>query len=98
MAYTSKKELYDEVARLNEKYCKNTKNHLRVGSAYNGYRVELTGKTYERNGHKKWRGIGSGADSVTHGYLSPKETLGSLYRAESKGWLKSQIKHWEKCR
>jgi len=93
---TGKKELYDEVARFNKKYCKDTKNKLRVGSAYGGYRVELTGKQYANNPHR-YRGIGSGCASVgCGGFLTPTQALNELYRAESKGYLRSTINHYEK--
>ena len=93
----TKKELQSEIDRLNKKYCKNTKNKLKVGSAYGGYQVQLTGKRYKNN-PRKWRGIGSGVSSVTFGYQSATKTLSDLYKAESKGHLRSQISHYEKPR
>lgn len=93
----TKKDLYAEVERLNAKYCKNTKNKLKVGSAYGGYQVQLTGKRYKNNA-RKWRGIGSGVSSVTYGYQSATNALNDLYMSESKGHLRSQINHYEKPR
>lgn len=93
----ARQELFDEVKRFNNKYCRNTKNKLVVGSAYGGYQVQLTGKRYKNNPNK-WRGIGSGASSVTWGFQTPKDTLGELYKAESKGWLRNQIRQHEKPR
>ncbi len=92
----SRQELESEVSRLNRKYCKNTKNKLKVSGAYGGTKVELTGKEYKRGKKRFWRGIGSGAESVTDGYKSPKETLFGLYRKDSNGSLKEQIRHAEK--
>ena len=89
-------ELESEVNRLNKKYCKNTKNHLKVSGAYGGVKVELTGKEYKRGRKTFYRGIGSGAESVTEGYLTPRETLFNLYKKDSKGSLQYQIKHAEK--
>ena len=82
----SKKDLYSEVDRLNKKYCSTTKNKLVVDKAYGGYQVCLTGKRYKNNPHK-WRGIGSGCSGITH-----------LYRAESKGELRSKVRFYEKPR
>ena len=89
-------ELESEVERLNRKYCKNTKNHLRVAGAYGGVKVELTGKSYKRGKKWHWRGIGSGSETVTDGYRAPKEVLFDLYKKDSKGSLQRQIKHAEK--
>ena len=93
----TKKDLFNEVDRLNKKYCSKTKNKLCVSQAYGGYEVCLTGKRYKNN-PKKWRGIGSGQANVTYGHDTATNTLNSLYRAESKGWLRSQIRHYEKPR
>ena len=90
-------ELFAEVKRLNSKYCKNTKNKLVVDRAYGGYQVGLTGKRYKNNSHK-WRGIGSGMASVTTSHQSATRTLNDLYASDSKGYLKSKIKHYEKYR
>lgn len=89
MAYTSKNELYDEVERLNRKYCSKTKNKLQISRAYGGYKVELTGKTSKR-------GLGDCVSSVTNGFLSPRETLNSLYKNESLGYLQNDLRRFEK--
>ena len=93
----TKKELREEIDRLNKKYCRNTKNKLVLGSAYGGYQVQLTGKRYKNNPHK-WRGIGSGVSSMTYGFQSAKNTLSDLHEIDSKGYLQSRIKHYEKPR
>lgn len=42
MAIT-KKDLQEEVDKLNKKYCARTGNELRIQGAYGGYQVQLTG-------------------------------------------------------
>ncbi len=93
----SKKDLYSEVDRLNKKYCSTTKNKLVVDKAYGGYQVCLTGKRYKNNPHK-WRGIGSGCSGITHYHDTANNTLNALYRAESKGELRSKVRFYEKPR
>ena len=95
MAIT-KRDLESEVARMNAKYCKNTKNRLQVGGAYGGYKVVLTGKPY-KNG-KGYRGIGTGNADITYGYRSAKDTLADLYKADGRGNVKQKINHFEKSR
>lgn len=46
----TKKDLQNYIDSLNRKYCKHTKNHLEINSAYGGYQVVLTGKPLKR----KW--------------------------------------------
>ena len=93
----TKKELFAEVERLNKKYCSKTKNKLRVSQAYGGYEVQLTGKRYKNN-PKKWRGIGSGCVEITHGHNTATKTLEDLYRYDSKGYVKNNIRYYEKKR
>lgn len=84
-----KKYLDQEVNRLNRKYAKNSKHKLRVQGAYGGVQVQITGK----QGKRGYRGyLGSGADSITTGFLSPKETLFKLYQADSQGDIKRKFK------
>ncbi len=94
----TKKDLQREVDRLNEKYCKNTKNHLVVSEAYGGYAVELEGKYYKRgNKFFKRKGAMSGAASIGNDYHdTATKTLASLLKADSKGWVKNSIRHYEK--
>lgn len=93
----SKKDLYDEVERLNKKYCKNTKSYLRVSQAYGGYEVVLTGKPYNKGSKTYYRGrLGSGSTPVGNDYHgSIKDTLFGLYKADSKGNVKRKIKYWD---
>lgn len=94
----TKKDLCREVARLNDKYCKNTKNHLVVGEAYGGYEVQLRGKEYKR-GKKTFRRKGSlsGAVSIGNQYHdTATKTLEGLCKADSRGWVKNQIRYYEK--
>ncbi len=90
------RDLKDEVSRLNRKYCKNTKNYLDIDRAYGGYQIVLTGKRCKNK--PKWRknSLGSGCASVTTGYPSATKALSDLYRADSRGWLRSSIRHYEK--
>lgn len=91
----TKKDLQNEVNRLNNKYCRNTKNHLRISQAYGGYSVELVGKRNKRTG-KLLKGAMSGAGSIGNDYHdTATKTLNSLYRADSRGWVKSSIRSHE---
>lgn len=90
-----KSELYWEVEKLNDKYCKNTKNKLKVNEAYGGYSVMLTGKRSKKTG-KLLKGAMTGASSVGNEYHgSVRETLDGLYKADYMGWIKSTIKYYE---
>lgn len=93
MAFT-KKDLYAEVERLNEKYCKKTKNKLCIGCAYGGYQVQLTGK--ERKDGKGFIGLGTACMNITRGYKTVDETLFELYRCDSLGDVESMVKYFEK--
>ncbi len=87
-------DLKDEVKRLNDKYCKNSKNELVINRAYGGFEVLLKAKT-GKNGKKLKSGLGSGAVSITYGHDTSLNTLNSLYKSESRGWLQSTIKHYK---
>ncbi len=93
----TKKDLQAEVKRLNAKYCKNTLNKLDISYAYGGYQVVLTGKRFKNN-PRKWRkgSLGSACANVTYGHDTATKTLNDLYKNESKGWLRSNIRHYEK--
>ena len=91
----TKKDLQKEVDRLNDKYCKRTKNKLRISQAYGGYSVELVGKRHKTTG-KLLKGAMSGAADIGNPYHdTATNTLRGLYKAESKGWIKSAIKYRE---
>lgn len=91
----TKRDLQYEVDRLNNKYCKNTKNKLSISQAYGGYSVELVGKRNKRTG-KLLKGAMSGSGYVGNQYHdTATNTLMSLYKAESRGWVKSAIKSHE---
>lgn len=92
----TKKDLLSEVERLNEKYCKKTKNELYVQCAYGGYQVQLTGK--KRKDGKGFVGIGTSRINVTRGYHTANETLVELYQSDSKGDVEQTIKYFEKRR
>lgn len=97
----TKKDLEYEVKRLNERYCKNTKNHLVIKQAFGGYSVMLTGKTYKRGKKTFWRkgSLGSGGVNVGNGYHdTATNTLNGLYKAEARGWLQKDIRYREKYR
>lgn len=87
---TYKQILETEINRLNEKYCKNTKNELKLYGAYGGYKVGLTGKKC-KGAANRYRGLGSGMTDITYGYSTPKDVLNDLYKSDSKGWLKYKI-------
>lgn len=72
MAIT-KKDLQEEVDKLNKKYCARTGNELRIQGAYGGYQVQLTGK--RRKDGKGYRGMGSGCVDVTSGYQSARNAM-----------------------
>ncbi len=92
------KDLQAEVDRLNSKYCKHTRNELAVERAYGGYAVILTAKRDKRNG-KRLKGSMQGASDVGNQYHdSATNTLTGLYKAESRGWVKSSIKSHEPSR
>lgn len=91
----TKKDLEYEIRRLNEKYCKSGKNELRLSQAYGGYQVQLTGKRTKKGGFYK-NSLRSGAASITSGYGNASETLSALYKADSRGWLSSDVKHYRK--
>ena len=71
----TKKDLVQHVNYLNEKYCKNTKNHFVISQAYGGYSVALTGKTYKRGKRTYWRkgsiGSGHGSTLINGIYTNP---------------------------
>lgn len=94
----TKKDLQLYVDELNEKYCKNTKNHLKIYQAYGGYTVGLTGKIYKR-GNKTYQRKGSlnGSVSIGNSYHdTATKTLERLYKDDSKGWIKEDIRYYEK--
>lgn len=93
----NKKDLQAEVNRLNEKYCKNTKNHLVVNEAYGGYSVQLTGKEYKRgNKYYKRKGSISGAAAIGYDcHDTAANTIKNLHKAESRGWVRNSIMQYE---
>lgn len=94
----TKKDLENEVKRLNEKYCKNTKNHLVISRANGGYSVGLTGKFVKKGGKwvKKKHSMSGMADIGNSWHDTANNTLNGLYKADAKGWIKETIKHHEK--
>lgn len=95
----TKKDLQNYVAYLNDKYCKNSKNHFEIHQAYGGYSVGLTGKTYKRGGktHYYKNSLRSGMADVGNPYHdTATKTLEGLYRAEARGWIKEKVKHYNK--
>lgn len=95
----TKKDLQNEVKRLNQKYCKNTKNCLVVDGAYGGYSIGLVGKRDKRfkKYFKRVKGSIPGMATVgVYGYESASKTLAKLNKVESSGRLKRDIKFYEK--
>lgn len=93
----TKKDLLNAVDRLNNKYCKKSRNKLCITSAYGGYEVGLTGKTTKTGKYYK-DSLGSSVVNVTVGHNNATKTLNDLYESDSRGWLKSKIKHYNKKR
>lgn len=91
-------DLNSEVDRLNKKYCKNTKNHLKVEKNGYGYSVNLTGKTYKRGKKTFWRkgSIGSGEVRLTGLGKTKAETIQRIREEERSGNLKRIIRRREK--
>ena len=97
----TKKDLERYVKELNNKYCKNTKNHLVINQAYGGYEVNLTGKTYKKGNKICYRkgSLGSGCSTIGNQYHdSATKTLEGLYKADSRGWVLGQVRHYERNR
>lgn len=91
----TKRDLQYEVNRLNNKYCRNTKNYLTISQAYGGYSVELVGKRNKRTG-KLLKGAMHGSGSIGNAYHdTATNTLNGLYKAESRGWIRSSIRSYE---
>ena len=91
----SYRDLQAEVNRLNNKYCKRTKNELTISRAYGGYSVELVGKRNKRTG-KRLKGAMTGASSVGNQYHdTATNTLIALYKADARGWVKNSVKSYE---
>jgi hypothetical protein len=88
------RDLQDEVKEMNEKYCKKGRVEMRVQRAYGGYQVQLVSK-YDKKG-RPLSSLGSGCASITSGFDTAKETLADLYKSNSKGWLVSDIKFYNK--
>lgn len=89
------KDLQREVNRLNAKYCKRTKNQLEISRAYGGYSVELVGKRNKRT-HRLLKGAMSGSAGIGNQYHdTATNTLAGLYRADSRGWVKSAVRQYE---
>lgn len=93
MAIT-KKDLQEEVDKLNKKYCSRSGNQLRISSAYGGYQVQLSGK--KRKDGKGYRGIGSGCVNVTYGYQSARNALADLWKYDSKGFVRKTVRDHER--
>lgn len=91
----TKKDLFKEIDRLNKKYCKGGKNRLVVSQAYGGYQVCLTGKKKKSGGYYKGS-LNSGCASITNGHDTATNTLNSLYKSDSRGWLSSDIKYYNR--
>ena len=92
----TKRDLKNYVDYLNDKYCKNTKNHLEISQAYGGYSVELTGKTNKRTGRPLKGSLGYASSYVGNQYHDTStNTIRGLSMADSRGWIKSAIKQHE---
>ena len=92
----NRKDLENLVDFYNKRYCRNTKNELTIHKAYGGYCVELTGKRNKRTGRWLKGSLGSGVADVGNPYHdTATKTIEGLYKADSRGWLKSAIRSHE---
>lgn len=91
----TKKDLRAEVDRLNKTYCSKTKNQFAIHEAYGGYQIVLVGKP-RKNGNGR-RGLNGAFVPITGGYRSARDTISDLYMKEARGWVKSDLKSYEKC-
>jgi hypothetical protein len=84
----TRKDLENEVRRLNGLYKKNDRTAIKfaVSGAYGGYQVILKGNPVF--GY-------SGAHDVTYGHDTARETLSKLHYAESRG-LKDDVDRFHK--
>lgn len=95
----TKKDLQNAVDFYNERYCKKTKNMLAISQAYGGYAVVLTGKRNRKTGRPLVGSIGTGHANVGNSYHdTATNTLNGLYKADSRGYLKSSIEFYDKGR
>lgn len=91
-----KVDLENYVSYLNNKYCKHTKNKLEINRAYGGYSVVLTGKRNKRTGRWLKGSMGSGASCVGNQYHdTATNTINGLLNADSRGYIKSQVRFYE---
>lgn len=92
----TKKDLENEVSRLNNKFFKNDKNHLTINGAYGGYMVGITGRKSKskKHGYKRLKWSEPGLDPVGNAYHdTASKTITALLKAESNGSLKRKAKH-----
>lgn len=94
----TRKDLEKEVARLNKKYTRSSKNELQIHGAYGGYAVELTGKKDKRSKKSKLlKGAMHGSALVGNQYHdTATNTIKGLKQAEERGWIKNTVKHYDK--
>lgn len=95
----TRKDLEKEVARLNKKYTRSSKNELRIHGAYGGYAVELAGKEDKRSKKKTklLKGAMHGSTLVGNQYHdTAANTIRGLKQAEERGWIKYAVKHHDK--
>ena len=92
-----KYELQDYVDKLNNRYCKSSKNKFEIEQAYGrNYSVVLTGKR-NKNGKPVKGSLGTGQVCVGNDWHdSVENTLKALYRADYRGWIKDAVKYSNK--
>ncbi len=94
----TKKDLQVEVDRLNNKYCKNTKNHFVINEKDSGFMVGMTGKDV-KIGKKIYKVKGSLSNrfgSIGNTYhTTASKTLEGVRNAEKRGWLEYSIQLYE---
>ena len=90
------KDLQFEVDFINNKYCKNTKNHLVIGKENGAYVVGLAGKKVKHGNDVSYckGSLGSRFHQITP-YDNASNTILDLYKKDSHGLLKYVIQKVE---
>ena len=87
----TKKDLQFYVNDLNNKYFKNSKNHLVINQSYGGYMVGITGK-YKKNKKMRYKWTSSGLKPVGNDYHdTATNTIRALRNYDDKGYLKKAV-------
>lgn len=90
-------DLENEVLKLNEKLCKNVKNHLVLKILKTGCQVILTGKVCKKHHGSIYPdgSLGAAFLPITGDLASITKTYKTLVKAENQGWIERTIKYCE---